>query len=129
MTMIVPWGAGFNFTFNKNYRLGLQVSYRSTFTDYLDDISTDYAFDEEFPEETYAKSKYFSNRTAEAMNREADLLPHPGFYDAPSIRGNPDDNDGYLLVQVSASYVIKGADSFRRKKYNSIINRRRRVLF
>lgn len=126
ITMILPYGAGFNFTFNKEFRFGLQVAYRQSFTDYLDDISTDYAFDHEFPEETLAESKYFANRTDEAMRRERDLLPDAGFYEAPSIRGNPDDNDGYLLVQLTVSYVMKGGDSFRRAKYNSIINRRRR---
>lgn len=126
MTFIIPYGAGVNFTFNKEFRFGMQIVYRATLTDYLDDISTDYAFDHELPEETFAESKYFANRTAEAMERERDELPDPGFYNPGSIRGNDDDNDGYLMVQITASYVLKGGDSFRRAKYNSIINRRRR---
>ena len=126
MTFIIPYGAGFNFTFNKEFRFGMRIVYRATLTDYLDDISTDYAFDDEFPEETLAESRYFANRTAEAKQREGDELPHKGFYQSGSIRGNDDDNDGYLMVQITASYVLKGGDSFRRAKYNSIINRRRR---
>lgn len=126
ITMMLPYGAGFNFTFNKEFRLGIQVSYRQTFTDYLDDISSEYVSDDQLPKETLALSKYFEDRADAAYARE-DFPQHRNHYGGPgAIRGNPDDNDGYLLVQLTASYVLKGGDSFRRSRYNSIINRRRR---
>lgn len=126
ITMMIPYGAGFNFTFNKEFRLGLQISYRQTFTDYLDDISSKYVSDDQLPQETLELSKYFEDRADAAYARE-NFDHHRGHYGGPgAIRGNPDDNDGYLLIQLTASYVLKGGDSFRRARYNSIINRRGR---
>ena len=126
ITMIIPYGAGVNFTFNKEFRVGLQIGYRNTFTDYLDDISTTYVSDDKLPQATFELSKYFTDRADAAYARED--FPHDrGHYGGDgAIRGNPDDNDGYLMVQLTLSYVMKGGDSFRRSRYNSIINRRGR---
>ena len=38
----IPAGLGFYFTFSKKHRIGFEYNYRTTFTDYLDDISTTY---------------------------------------------------------------------------------------
>jgi hypothetical protein len=38
----IPVGLGFNYALNEDMRLGLEFGYRKTFTDYLDDVSTNY---------------------------------------------------------------------------------------
>ncbi len=123
MTIALPIGAGAHFTFNKKVRLGIEIGYRFTFTDYLDDVSTDYAFEHELP---FEESKLFANRSDEAFARGDADLPDPGFYQPGSIRGGEDSNDGYLVAQMSLSFVIGGGNSFYKSKYNSIINRRRK---
>lgn len=123
MTIALPFGAGAHFTFNKKIRLGIEFGYRFTFTDYLDDVSTDFAYDSELP---FEESKLFSNRSDAAFARGEAGLPDRGFFVSGSRRGNPDTNDGYLLGQISISYVIGGSNSFYKSKYNSIINRRRK---
>jgi len=123
LTIAVPLGLGLNYTFNDKYRFGLEVGYRFTFTDYLDDISTRFASPEDLP---YVESLVFANRSDEAFARGNPDLPNRGFYSPGSIRGNPDENDGYLLVQITASYVIKTGNNFYKPRYNSIINRKRK---
>lgn len=123
ITIVVPMGAGFEFTFNNKYRFGLEVGYRFTFTDYLDDISTTYAEPEDLP---FIESIVFANRSDEAFARGNADLPDRGHYGNNSIRGDPDNNDGYLMVQFTVSYVIKTGNDFYKPRYNSIINRRRK---
>jgi len=38
----IPMGIGFYFTIDKTHRIGFEMNYRKTFTDYLDDISGQY---------------------------------------------------------------------------------------
>lgn len=38
----VPLGIGMYFTFNKSWRVGLEICWRKTFSDYIDDVSTYY---------------------------------------------------------------------------------------
>ncbi|MBL4709594.1 MAG: outer membrane beta-barrel protein [Flavobacteriales bacterium] len=123
MTVVIPFGAGANFTFNKKIKLGIEFGYRFTFTDYLDDISTDYAFDSELP---FEESILFANRTDEAYARGENGLPSREAFRSGSIRGNPDTNDGYLLGLISISYNISNKNSFHKARYNSVINRRRK---
>jgi hypothetical protein len=122
-TLIVPFGAGFSWTFNKKIRAGMDLTYRFTFTDYLDDVSTDYAYPEELP---YVESFAFANRSDEAFERGNPDLPNRGFYNPGSIRGNPEANDGYFMVQFKVSYVLNFNNSFYKARYRSIINRRRK---
>lgn len=125
MTVVLPLGVGANFTFNRKLRLGLEIGYRFTFTDYLDDVSTRHAFDSQLP---FEESKIFANRSAEAYARGGDselAAINPAFFGPGSRRGNPDTNDGYLLTQVTLSYVIQ-KNNFYKSKYNSVINRRRK---
>jgi hypothetical protein len=123
MTIAIPLGLGAAYTFNKKIRVGMEIGYRFTFTDYLDDVSTDFAYDSELP---FEESKIFANRSEEAFLKGDPELPHPGFFVSGSRRGNPDTNDGYILAQFSISYVISNSNSFGRARYNSIINRRRK---
>jgi len=123
MTVVIPFGAGANFTFNKKIKLGIEFGYRFTFTDYLDDVSTDYAYDSELP---FLESAIFANRTDDAYARGEAGLPDRNFFRAGNTRGNPDTKDGYIIGQVSLSYVISNGNSFHKSRYNSIINRRRK---
>jgi len=130
MTIAVPLGVGASFVFNNKLRVGMEFGYRFTFTDYLDDVSTDFAYDSEFPDEDFElpfeESKIFANRSDEAFARGNPDLPSRGAYRRGSPRGNPDTNDGYLLAQFNVSMVFGGGNSFYKPRYNSLIKRRRR---
>ena len=125
MTIAIPVGGGAEFTFNDKIKLGLEIGYRFTFTDYLDDVSTRYADPADLP---FTQSIELANRSLEAFRRGN---PDPENLDivnfAPgTLRGNEDSNDGYLMFQLSLSYFIKTGSDFYRPRYNSIINRRRK---
>lgn len=123
MTVALPVGVGANFTFNKKLKLGIEFGYRFTFTDYLDDISTRYAAEEDLP---FEESVSLANRSDQAFGRGDADLPNRNFFVAGSRRGNPETNDGYFIGQVSISYTITNRNSFTRARYNSVINRRRK---
>tara|TARA_R110002072_G_scaffold13058_10_gene55318 strand:- start:233 stop:1135 length:903 start_codon:yes stop_codon:yes gene_type:complete len=123
ISIIVPMGMAFDFTFNKKLRVGMEFGYRFTFTDYLDDVSTRYPKQEDL---LTPQAVALSNRSDEAFARGIPDLPNRGFYTSGSRRGNPDNNDGYFITQITLSYVIKSGNDFYKPRYNSLINRKRK---
>jgi len=118
LTLILPLGGGIDFSFQEKFRLGFEVGYRISFTDYLDDISTDFAFPEELP---FSESLIFANRSDEAFKRSnGEDLPDREIYSAGKIRGNPDDNDGYLMAQITFSYIIKAGRAYYQPKMRGL---------
>jgi hypothetical protein len=99
---VIPMSGGFYFTFDKNYRIGLDLSWRTTFTDYLDDVSSTYADPSVLP----------SGLSAELANRTDELtFLDPGFaenFTPGNKRGDASHNDSYLTSSVEFSYVFRG---------------------
>ncbi len=122
----VPLGFGFYFTYARKYRFGWELSYRMTFTDYLDDISSVYATDAELGNDPLRIA--FASQTTPAVIEEA--FPgepevifnyvYPSNYD-PSTPRNPrgviSNNDGYIFMNLSAGLILqKKSKSFQTKK-------------
>lgn len=115
----IPAGAGFFFTVNKIYRVGWEFNWRTTFTDYLDDVSTVYV----------DPAVFGNNQTAIALaNRNPELgeydpqqtgIAHPYNYLPGNKRGDPKHNDSYLSTTVNVSYVLQGRSKFARSKYKT----------
>lgn len=128
--IVIIGGLGASVTFNRKIRLGFEAAYRFSNTDYLDDVSTDYAYDPNSPfddaELPFEESKIFANRSDEAYARGDADLPDRNFYRRGNRRGNPDNNDGYIFAQATISYVISKGNSFSRSRYRSVVNRRKK---
>jgi hypothetical protein len=79
---------------NPFLNVAIESGHRITFTDYLDDVST-----------VYKDQASFSDPIAAAL---ADRKPELGLPGRPtgSIRGNPDKNDGYMLLNVKFEYYL-----------------------
>lgn len=111
-----PLGLGFYVTLNKrrrSHRIGLEINWRYTNTDYLDDISTVYKDPDLLP----------SSRAAELSNRNDELQKQPeGFagnygwhgYEADGTtpvnqapRGDPKDKDSYISINISYGIAFK----------------------
>ncbi len=107
----IPVGLGFHYTIRKTQRIGFEVGYRFTFTDYLDDVSGFYRD----TTGTTDIQKIFISRPVEVDIY--DNLPHPNNYKYPSPRGNPKNMDGFMTAMVSYSTVIKG--KYKNKKFNA----------
>lgn len=97
----IPFGAGVKIATKSGFNIGLETSFRKTFTDYLDDVSRTYADPVVLATENGTLSPVLSNRTGE-VNEE------PFQYDGDSRRGDPNDMDWYLSAEILLSYTIGG---------------------
>ncbi len=98
IAMVLPVGLGVKFKISQFINLILEVSYRFTFEDHIDDVSTVYisSFESEL-------AGILSNRRGEVeiLNQE--------FYDqlvAGQPRGNDNDNDSYFGCAVKVEYYL-----------------------
>ena len=102
--VVVPLGFGLAVKVADQWQVGLEMSYRFSFTDYLDDVSTN-----------YRDPNSFSDPVAAAL---ADRRPEIGLDKAPagSPRGNSKTNDGYMLFGVKVFHELAGSGPLRRKR-------------
>ena len=129
----LPAGIGLYFTHKKVHRFGWEIGYRTTFTDYLDDVSTNYASREDVSQDNVDLAYGLSNRTdAESLANAAEYaaeydldVPNGGSFAPGEKRGDVTNNDGYLFTQFSYSYVIKGRSSFYKSRYSWIKKKKR----
>ena len=122
----IPAGLGFYFTFKKKHRIGYELNYRTTFTDYLDDISTVYKNPADL---SSAESIALSDRTAELGSSVDPAFAKNFGYDSEAgveqKRGDKTHKDGYMTMSVSYSYVIRGKSSFYRGHYGHFFGKKR----
>jgi hypothetical protein len=77
--LAIPLGIGMYFTFNKEWRIGWEISLRKTFSDYLDDVSTYYNRpDPENPEDYELALGLQSQTYAELLDAQNVLLKEMG---------------------------------------------------
>ncbi len=102
--LVVPLGFSLGYQVSSQWEVGFEMKYRFTFTDYLDDVSTDYRDPASFPDPI-----------ATAL---ADRRPEIGLDKAPtgSPRGNAESNDGYLLFGLHLYHQLPGKGPVRRKR-------------
>lgn len=88
----LPAGGGLNYRFASNVSVSLEIGYRKTFTDYLDDVST-----------TYVDGKQLLDAKGPVAVALAD--PSGGLaYGSP--RGNPGSKDGYLFGLLALNFYL-----------------------
>jgi hypothetical protein len=97
----IPASIGCFFTFNKHYRIGWDFCLRTTFTDYLDDVSGRYPPSNKLGSPLAVA---LSNRTGELNLSPAEAANYlPG-----NKRGDPSHTDSYLFTTFNFSYVFRG---------------------
>ncbi|MFK7953439.1 MAG: DUF6089 family protein [Ekhidna sp.] len=94
----IPAGIGAKFKINDFTNVNFEIAYNFTFTDYLDDVSKNYATE-------------FSNSVSEFLSNRKDEIGvvNPEIYDAMvagSQRGDSSNRDGYLLISIKAEFFI-----------------------
>lgn len=117
----IPVGVGFYFTIEKKHRIGYELNWRTTFTDYLDDISGNY------PDAPPANSlsRDMSLRTGELDQSEKDAYPGVVSYHTwGNKRGDKTHKDSYMTMSLSYSYVLRGKSSFYRGRYGHFFGKR-----
>jgi hypothetical protein len=122
----VPLTIGFHFTYRKKHRFGWELNWRTTFTDYLDDISQGWGD----PSKMTDLGAALSDRTDELDPAlfEDSFLNNFGYKPENKLnkRGDPTHNDSYLTMNFSYSYVIRGKSSFYRSRYGSFFKKKGR---
>lgn len=95
----VPYGLNIEFRINERFNMGIEVSSRYTFTDYLDDVSGNYPDYELLSESRGEIALALSNRMSELPG--ATNIAEPG-----DSRGDPSSNDWYLVTGIYFSYYF-----------------------
>lgn len=92
----IPFGAGLKLQVNGCGYLGLEVGWRKTFTDYLDDVSGFYPGDLGLLDDGTVSTRAMLSYRAAEINNNSSSLPK-----ADQQRGNPDNNDWYMFFGVT----------------------------
>ena len=106
---VIPSGLGVTAKISNRLDLGMEVSYRLTFTDYLDDVSHTYL----------AREEYSSDLAAALGDRRLENGLEP--MAAGSRRGNPALKDGYALYNLRILYYVNSM-------YYSATDKRKKLL-
>ena len=107
----IPAGAGLKFMINENWMVGGEFGFRKTFTDYLDDVSTEYPDLEVLSSTNGELAAQLSWRAGE-INADA-LPPAPG-----SGRGDSTDLDWYIFTSVFVAYRFTDYGGFGGQRRN-----------
>lgn len=93
----LPGGIGINSRVSERVGLSMELGYRLTLTDYLDDVSTLYPDLEALAEQ---------NPTAARMAYRS-AIPYEEYISKyGSVRGNPNANDGYFFAMLTVNYYL-----------------------
>ncbi len=102
----IPLGLGGVFTFDRNHRFGIDLTWTTTFSDYLDDIST-----------VYQDPSQMSDLAASLANQSEGVVPLEESLNfvAGEKRGDPTHDDAYIFMTVSYSYFIQSRNKYYKK--------------
>lgn len=102
----IPMGFGVKWMYNDAWSMALEINHRMTFTDYIDDVSTDYVLDDNIfsqlgPQEAII-ARAMSRRSGEIDPGNVNsVVTAPG-----EQRGDPKDNDSYYTVTIKFSFFL-----------------------
>jgi len=147
----VPLGIGMYFTFNKEWRIGWEVCWRYTLSDYLDDVSTYYELpNPENPDDmglamdlqsqTYQGLVDEQNTSLDLPQGQVGMSLNDFRYQTPPVKDpdgtwhqsprgihDPSDSkirkDSYITTQFTIGKVIRGRSKFYKSKYSWVKNR------
>lgn len=90
----IPMGMGISYKMNQSFSIDAMITYRLTFTDYLDDASTFY----------YDKAELEAARGIRAVEfADPSSGENPGWTAKGAIRGNPESNDTYYSFTLAVN--------------------------
>ena len=110
LIVALPVGVRAAFDFGHRWKLGIEATWRTTFTDYLDDISGVYANPDQLDPLARALSSQAHPDVVEAVNAEFGTnlsVSNFQFSEAGTYRGNPNSNDGYGTIEITVARVLK----------------------
>ena len=93
----LPFGGGVRYRINRNFDASLEIGWRKTFTDYLDDVSGVYVDPAKL---TSPDAMYFGNGIT---RKDGDF---PGFTSPGTARRGKDGNDWYIVTGLALNYIL-----------------------
>ncbi len=109
VNLAIPYGFGGRVKIMPDFNIAVEIGWRKLFTDYLDDVST-----------TYPGSAVLTDPVALRLSdkRTTGSQGTPG-----GMRGNPGNNDAYMLLNVKVEYYLPwqfGSSALYSKKRKSV---------
>lgn len=112
----IPFGIGIQYAIADNVMLGAEISFRTLFTDHLDDVSS----------KTYADTALLraarGQLAAKLSFRADELKPSLAFSDRIR-RGNPDRNDNYYTCLIKLSFSLGNSETGSGNRYTRKMRR------
>ncbi|PKR80837.1 hypothetical protein CW751_08705 [Brumimicrobium salinarum] len=90
LSLAIPFGIGFKIAIGEFWRIGMEVSYNKTFTDYIDDVSTEY----------YDPAILASEVGQDAVYAANPAIENHSWFTEGMQRGNDQDKDAYLFANI-----------------------------
>ena len=106
----LPFGGGVKYAINDNFRIGLEVGVRKLFTDYLDDVSTNYADAADLLAERGQLAVDYAYRGDEIPGGD------PAYPQKGAQRGGSNQMDWYYFTGLHLTYRIGGGFGGANKK-------------
>ena len=114
---VIPLGLGARIKLDPFFNILIEGGYRFTFTDYLDDASST----------RYVDGSLLKNDLARALaDRRVEIDTQPSRPTEVGKRGNPDENDGYFIANITLQYYIP---KMMFTNYNKLYNVKRKAYY
>jgi hypothetical protein len=113
---VIPVGLGARIRLDPFFNILVEGGYRFTFTDYLDDASST-----RYPDPATLKS----DLARRLSDRRGEIGTKPDNY-LVGRRGNPDDNDGYVILNVTLQYYLP---KLVFSSYNKLYTKKRKAYY
>lgn len=114
---VIPIGLGARIRLDPFFNILVEGGYRFTFTDYLDDVSI-----RRYPDGATLKSD-LSRRLSD---RRPEIGTQPDNPTQVGVRGNPKENDGYVILNVTLQYYLP---KMVFQNYNKLYNVKRKGYY
>ncbi|HRS53232.1 MAG TPA: DUF6089 family protein [Bacteroidales bacterium] len=109
--LCIPYGIGFTYAIDERWSVGLEIGFRKTFTDYIDDVSTTY-FDPDAIYEAKGDLGTLARYFADPSNTSDPYVKVTQGQTAPGEqRGDPFDKDSYIFSLFSVYYKLPASSS------------------
>jgi hypothetical protein len=114
---VIPLGVGARIKLDPFFNILIEAGYRITFTDYLDDVSV-----RRYPDPATLKSAL----SREMSDRRDEIGTRPDRPQEVGVRGNPKENDGYFITNITLQYYLP---KMIFQNYNKLYNVQRKGYY
>ncbi|WP_426058757.1 DUF6089 family protein [Hymenobacter sp. B1770] len=101
----IPFGGGIRYRINRNFDASLEIGWRKTFTDYIDDVGGKYAGEAALTGSN--AQRYFGNDITRSISLSNASGEFPGFTNRGEARGDVGNKtDWYIVTGVTLNYIL-----------------------